>query len=127
MKKTMIFAIAGAAFFSSHALADTASLKENYVAGAFSDADDNWRRIVSNKVSECGTFGKYDTRRIDILISRYEKLGDALNGGDEATIKEAANSFNTAVTTNDRFEKCWDTIARKKGLRNSFKRAVSKS
>ncbi|PQA88194.1 hypothetical protein [Hyphococcus luteus] len=126
MKKTALFAFAGAMLLSGHALADAASLKDSYVPGAFDSADADWRRITANRTDECGEFGRNDNRRIDILISRYEALGDALESGNAAAIDEAAESLNEAVTANSRFEKCWDTIARKKGVSRGFKREVEK-
>ena len=126
MKKSALLAFAGALFISGAAFADTAGVKEYYVAGAFSGADDDWRRITSNSVRECGVFGDREVRRIDILISRYEALGEAIESGDDAAVSEAAQHFNEAVSINDRFETCWDKIAIKNGIRSKFKREVAK-
>lgn len=126
-EKTALFVFAGAMLLSGHALADAASLKDSYVPGAFDSADDDWRRITVNRTAECGEFGRNDNRRIDILISRYEALGEALERGNAAAIDEAAESLNSAVTANRRFERCWDVISRKKGVGSDFKREVEKA
>lgn len=126
MKKTALLAFAGAMLISGAAYADISKVKENYVAGAFDDASDDWRRITSNTIHECGAFGDKKARRIDILISRYDALGDALDSGDEAAIGAAAKKFNEAVTYNGRFETCWDKISRKKGIGGKLKREVAK-
>ena len=127
MKKTALIAFAGAMLVSGAALAGADGVKEYYVSGAFDDADSDWRRITSNSTRECGAFGNKDVRRIDILIARYEALGEAIDAGDDAAISEAAQHFNQAVSLNERFEACWDKISRKNGISSSFKKEVAKA
>ena len=85
-------------------------------ASAFQDADDGWRKVMVRRNAECGAYGKNDTRRIDVLISRYETLASALNAGDENAAREAAKKFSATATSNSRYEACWRAISRKVGV-----------
>lgn len=124
MKKTALFAFAGAILLTGRAFADMDGVAQTYVPGAFDNADSSWRRITANSVVECGAYGGNGQRRIDVLIDRYEALGDALEGGDAGAIGEAAEGLKNAMTANGRFEKCWDKIARKNGISRDFKRSI---
>ncbi|MCK5749644.1 MAG: hypothetical protein KAH44_25740 [Oricola sp.] len=126
MKKTALIAFAGAMMISGAAFANAESVKENYVSGAFSDADEDWLRITANRIPDCGTYGSNDRRRVDLLVATYNALGDALESGDEAEIETAAANFNKVVGANSRFESCWDSISSKKGVSGKFKREVAK-
>lgn len=126
MKKTALIAFAGAMLFSGAALADASGVKEKYVPGAFADVDDDWLRITANRTPDCGTYGSNGNRRIDLLVSTYNALGEALESGDAAEIETASANFNKVVSANSRFESCWDTISAKKGVSGSFKREVAK-
>lgn len=126
MKTIALIAFAGALAVCGSALAGAQSLKDLYVPGAFDDADDDWRRIIANRTEECGPFGANNTRRIDILISRYEDVGNAIAGGDDAAIAAAAQNFAKTAAMNERFEACWDKIAGKKGVSGKFRREAAK-
>ena len=126
MKTTALIAFAGVLVICGNALADAESLKETYIAGAFDGADDDWRRIIANRTRECGAFGANGARRIDILIARYEEVGEALAGGDDAAIAAAAQKFAKTAAMNERFEACWDKIAIKQGVSGKFKREAAK-
>lgn len=124
--KTALLALAGAFMISGAALADVASVKESYVSGAFADADDNWLRITVNRHGECGEYGSSGNRRVDVLIARYNAIGDAIDSGDEAAVEQAAKSFAAALDSSSMFESCWDQISRKEGIKSGFKRQVAK-
>ena len=112
--------IAGALLIGGTAFADVAALKTEYVDGAFSGADTNWRRLMANRYSECGTFGTQDDRRIDVLISKYEAIGDALNSGSEGAAADAAHSFAATLGESKYFASCWNSISRKNGVSRGF-------
>lgn len=124
--KTALLALSGALLISSAALADVASVKESYVAGAFSSVDDDWLRITVNRNGECGQFGSNGNRRVDVLIARYNAIGDAIASGDDAAVASTAKSFASTVNSNTMFESCWDAISRKGGIKSGFKRQVAK-
>ena len=124
--KTAFLALAGAFLISGAALADTASVKESYVAGAFSGVDEDWLRITVPRHGECGEYGSSGYRRVDVLISSYKAIGDAISSGDDAAVADAAQTFASLLDANTRFEACWDAIARKEGIKSGFKRQVAK-
>jgi len=124
--KTALLALTGAFMISGAALADVASVKESYVAGAFSGVDDDWLRITVNRHGDCGEYGSSGNRRIDVLIARYDAIGEAIESGDENATVEAARDFAKVVGINSRFESCWDVISRKEGIKSGFKRQVAK-
>lgn len=123
--KTAILALGGLLAVSGAALADYEGLKQSYVADAFADADNDWRRITVNRVSDCGAFGKQGHRRIGVLIDRYNAIGKGLSASDSDAVGDAAKRFNAAVTANARFEKCWSAISRAKAVDKQFLRALS--
>lgn len=126
MKKPVILLTLGAMLVAGPALAGVETIKESYTPGAFADADYDWRRMTANRTPDCGAFGNMDQRRVDVLIERYETLGEALESGVAAEITEAAQSLNALVTANSRFETCWDVIARKQDISRKLKRELRK-
>jgi hypothetical protein len=124
--KTALLALTGAFMISGAALADAANVKESYVAGAFSSVDDDWLRITVNRHGDCGEYGSSGYRRVDVLIARYNAIGEAIESGDDAEVKSAAQAFASLLDANTRFESCWDEIARKEGIKSGFKRQVAK-
>lgn len=127
MKKTALIAVAGALALGGAAYADYAKIQESYVQGAFSDADEDWLRITANRYGDCGEFGSDGLRRIDVLVARYNALGEALSSGDQQAAMTAAQHLSAAIENGRRFESCWDSVSRKQGIKTSFKRQVAKS
>lgn len=127
MKKTALVAVAGAFALSGAAFADYSKIQETYVQGAFADADDDWLRLTVNRYGDCGEYGSQGLRRIDVLVDRYNALGDALSSGNQEAAMAAAKSFSSLIEGSTRFESCWDSVSRKQGIRSSFKRQVAKS
>ena len=129
MRKTASFiALIGSStlLLTGIAHADYASVQEKYVSGAFSEADDDWRRIMINRNDACGSYGKNGTRRIDVLIDDYEALGKAISQGNEATATKAAKELASSIERNQRFKSCWRKISRKNGITTSFTVALKK-
>ena len=91
--KTALLALTGAFMISGAALADAANVKESYVAGAFSSVDDDWLRITVNRHGDCGEYGSSGYRRVDVLIARYNAIGEAIESGDDAEVESAAQAF----------------------------------
>ncbi|MBB5519241.1 hypothetical protein [Amphiplicatus metriothermophilus] len=90
---------------------------------AFAEADEDWRRRIAMRTPECGRFGDRDSRRIDVLVERYNALADAVAAGDEAAAMAAGERFAAAAGANARFEKCWREIARRGGVKSRLARA----
>lgn len=127
MKKTALIAVAGAVALGGAAYADYSKIQETYVQGAFSDADDDWLRITANRYGDCGEYGSQGLRRIDVLVARYNALGEALSSGNEQAAMTAAKRLSAAIEGSTRFESCWDSVSRKQGIKSSFKRQVAKN
>ncbi len=123
--KLAIIAIAAAALAGPALAADLNAARSAYVAGAFDNADADWRRLLANRFQECGSFGKDGKRRVDLLIDRYNALGKALNAGDDSAASGAAQSLATAIGANSRFGECWETLAKRSGISDDFTRAIS--
>lgn len=120
--KTAMIACFGALMLAPAAFASFSDVKEEYVADAFADADDEWLRLTANRYSECGVYGSNEVRRIDVLVGKYRALGEALDAGNDAAASEAARSLYDSINNNVRFEACWDKVSRKEGISRSFKR-----
>ena len=92
---------------------------------AFQDADDDWRRRMSQQKSECGYYGsQYDVRRVDILVERFNALAEAVSGNDESAAMEAGKSLYSAIDANPRFEACWRHVSRRAGVPSRLKRVL---
>lgn len=117
--KLAVIAIAAAAF-----AADLNAVRGAYVADAFDGADANWRRQVANRHQECGVFGKDRQRRVDLLVDRYNALGDALTAGDDAAADSAAQSLANAINANSRFGECWETLSKRARISGDFTTAI---
>ncbi len=124
--KTAMIAFVSAMLVAPAALASFDDVKQDYDASAFSDADSDWRRLTVNRVGDCGSYGSNNTRRIDVLIDKYQALGDAIQSGNNAAASEAAHDLADTITSTSRYESCWDAIARKKGISRTFKRELLK-
>ena len=122
--KLAVIAIAAAALAGPAFAADLDAARSAYVAGAFDDADADWRRRVANRHQECGMFGSDRQRRVDLLVDRYDALGAALTAGDNAAASAAAQSLSSAIGANSRFGECWKTLAKRGGISDAFTRAV---
>lgn len=84
---------------------------------AFQDADADWRRRVSQRKSECGYYGgQRETRRIDILVERFNDLADAVEANDEDGAMAAGKALYRTIDANARFTACWKHAARKAGV-----------
>jgi len=123
--KLAVIAIAAAALAGPAFAADLDAARSAYIAGAFDNADADWRRLVANRHQECGSYGKDRRRRVDLLVDRYNALGAALNGGDEAAVSEAAQSLAAAIGANARFGDCWEKLAKRGGISGDFTRAIA--
>lgn len=126
--KTATIAIAAAtvAFGAASANPGTASYEE--IASlvkidAFADADNDWRRRVSMRTPECGRFGDRDSRRIDLLVERYNALAEAVAADDKDATMAAGERFAATANANARFKKCWREIARRGGVKSRLARA----
>ncbi len=117
---TTTLAATSASAFEYGALADTVN------TAAFQDADDKWRRVVGNRISQCGAYGQEGERRIDVLVDRYRTLVDAVSAGDEGAATSAADSLARAINANSRFGACWAEISRKEGVSGKFTRMIKK-
>lgn len=92
---------------------------------AFSDADADWRRYMTQQKAECGYFGRQrEQRRVDVLIERYTVLADAVESGDEAAAMAAGKTLYLTIDQSDRFNACWSHIARKAGVPSRLKRTL---
>ncbi|MEM8772312.1 MAG: hypothetical protein AAGD92_11735 [Pseudomonadota bacterium] len=120
MKTLATLTIAGLLTLSATQAADVNDIRDAYAPGVFPDADATWTRNMSNRVSECGKFGKNRARRVDILVKRYNAVGEAISSGSEADIVTAAQKLSKTINSNSRFEKCWDRIARSKRVSAEF-------
>ncbi|MEX6632736.1 hypothetical protein [Hyphococcus lacteus] len=128
MKKPMnilMVAATSTLILGSVAHADYADVQDGYVKDAFESADNDWRRITVNRNDVCGSYGKNGTRRIDVLISDYEAIGTALDGGNSSDATKAAKELGKSINRNSRFKSCWRKISRKNGISTSFTSAVS--
>ena len=84
---------------------------------AFQDADADWRRRVSQRKSECGYYGgQRETRRIDILVERFNDLADAVEANDEDGAMAAGKALYRTIDANARFTACWKHAARAAGV-----------
>ena len=106
--------------------ADHGAMQDHYVDGAFSDADDTWRRRTANRTKACGTY-KAGKRRIDVLIDRYEAIGEAIKTDDAAATEVATKRFAKAMSANERFTECWEKIASKTNISDDFTKMVEKA
>lgn len=122
--KLAVIAIAAAALAGPAFAADLNAARGAYVADAFDDADANWRRQLANRYQECGVFGKDRQRRVDLLVDRYNALGDALTAGDDAAADSAAQSLANAINANSRFGACWETLAKRGRISSDFTKAI---
>lgn len=122
--KLAVIAIAAAALAAPAFAADLDAARSAYVADAFDNADADWRRRVANRHQECGMYGSDRQRRVDLLVDRYNLLGDALAAGDAAAADKAAQSLATAIGANSRFGECWETLAKRSGISDDFTRAM---
>ena len=93
---------------------------------AFEGVTDDWKRKTGNRFSECGVYGQDGNRRVDVLVSRYRALADAVSTGDESAATSAAQSLSRAVNANNRFKSCWKKIARNEGFSPDFTRMIIK-
>lgn len=121
--RSLILAVIGAAAISAPAFASIDDVRAAYRADAFSFATDNWRRITANRNTDCAGVSSSSQRRVDILIERYDALGDALSSGDAAAAEAAARSLNQTVS-NPLFARCWDEISRRAGVGRDLARAL---
>ncbi|GAB4523295.1 MAG: hypothetical protein Kow00133_11200 [Amphiplicatus sp.] len=125
--RTAALALAASAVALAAAPARAASSYEEIAAlvkaDAFAEADDDWRRRIAMRTSECGRFGDGDSRRIDILVDRYNALAEAVAAGDENAAMAAGERFAAAANANARFEKCWRELARRGGVPSRLARA----
>ena len=126
MKRIFLSAAVGAAAVTGAAYADMGDVRSNYNSEAFSEIDDDWRRITTNRFGTCGTIGSSDTRRIDVLIDQYLEIGAALNAGNQSGAEEAARTLAATIDRNSRFEDCWRQISRRQSVSRSFTKAITK-
>lgn len=117
---TTVFGLAGAA--SAQGMNDVV---ETYKADAFDNADDRWRRITANRIDECGNYGDTRNSRLNVLIDRYQAIGEAMAQGNNAGAERAAKALSEAINANSRFEKCWTKVARRAGVSRDFTDAIT--
>ncbi|WP_425410485.1 hypothetical protein [Hyphococcus sp.] len=124
--KTAMIAFASILIAAPAALASYQDVVDNYEPGAFSDKDEDWVRITTNRYGECGEFGSDGSTRLEVLMARYNQLGDALESGNQNASQEAAKSLSAAIQASTRFEGCWDKVSGRAGISRSFKRNLEK-
>ncbi len=122
--KSALTALAALAATTPAAWANVDEVEQSYVENAFSGADSEWRRKTANRYSVCGVAGDSDMRRIDLLVDRYQALGEAFAAGDDAAAANAAQLLYRSIKINSRFEECWDTVSRREGVGRDFKRQL---
>lgn len=84
---------------------------------AFDDADADWRRRVTQRVSECGYYGNQrETRRVDILVERFNDLADAVEANDQSGAMTAGKALYRTIDANARFTACWRHVSRRAGV-----------
>ena len=92
---------------------------------AFSQADADWRRRMTQERPECGFYGRQrEQRRVDLLIERYNALADAVEAGDEAAVEAAGKALSRTIEQNNRFNACWRHASRKAGVPSKLRRAL---
>lgn len=86
-------------------------------ADAFSDADSEWRKRIVQRTSECGYYGSQrETRRVDVLIERFNSLADAVESNDQQGAMAAGKALYRTIDSNARFSTCWRQVSRKAGV-----------
>lgn len=120
MKNAAIAFAAAAVAATAHIAPASASASYHEISqavdvAAFDSADAKWRRLMVNTTPNCGAYGSGSTRRIDVIIERYEELAQAIRANNEAAAMDAGARFASVVNTNDRFTDCWNKIARRVG------------
>lgn len=124
MKVYLMAAFAAATMMGAASAASIDEIEASYSPEAFADDDENWRRITANRIDECGRYGDNRNLRLNVLIDRYNAIGSALDSGDSESAMKAAKSLSRAINANGRFEKCWDTVARREGVSRDFRNMI---
>ncbi len=122
--KTSLCFIAAAMMFGTAQAADIEELKNAYSESAFEDADANWRRLTANRIDECSRYGKNRKLRVDVLVDAYNSIGAGLDAGNDEAAMKSAKQLSRAINANDRFEECWDSIARRQGVSREFREMI---
>ena len=119
MKATIPFF--AATLFAGAAFAATIDeVRTAYDTDAFSNATERWRSITADRIRECSRYGRNDELRLNVLIARYEAIGEALAAGDENGAMAATETLAQTVYQNPRFQTCWRRIAKKGGVSREF-------
>jgi len=126
MKIPVITLIAALMAASSASAIEYNDLTDSVDVAAFEGADAEWKRKTANRIEECGAYGNDGNRRVDVLVSRYRALADAVSADDSGAATGAAQSLSKAINANSRFEACWKKIARKEGISSGFTRMIMK-
>lgn len=122
MSKYFFITIAAAMTIATSAgAADYSEIRDGYSTDAFSDANERWRRITSNRYDVCSRYGDKSNTRLNVLVDRYLAIGEALDANDEAATMAATKKLARAVNINGRFAECWNTIARREGVSAEFR------
>lgn len=127
MSKSIMVAIAASIAISAPAMAaDYAEIKAGYSADGFAKADERWRRLTANRYNECSVFGDKSNTRLNVLADSYLEIGTALESNNEAAAIAATEKLSRAINANNRFESCWNQVARRADVPLEFRNMIKK-